>query len=217
MVEAKFWHTGEEVTGKVVWVEKRYGLINDGTLQPAPLLTIVTKEGEEKVFDNSFVTAVIEKAKGFRHTNIFQEFLKEDPGLSKRLSVASQKGVLCGTLQSLTIPFLAQMYISLERPIDDKKLAELFGKQKPGLVKYDFGIYWVNKKAFGKWVRRNALRICATVVQLRTEETRSNKAFEDDYYDSLYTELEESLNALEESDLESIQSEPSDWPNNIEY
>ena len=222
LIEAEILTRSSEaskIVGKVVGVEKRYGLRNDGTIQPAPLLKVITEAGKEEQFDNGYVIAVLERNNRTpKPKNIFRETLERDPWLRESLRVKEndvvKKGVLCGTLHYLVVPFLAKMNIPLERPLDEVKLRLLFLKQKPGLVSEIYhGICYVNKKAFGKWVQKNALQICMTVSEMRIRETAENqdwereweREWEQDYRKSVEDERDAKLQEDEtDNDIESV-------------
>jgi hypothetical protein len=182
-----------EHIGRVIEIsyEQSYGLTSELKKQP-PLVTILLADRTEQTFCASLITEV-EKAKVVigiigKPKNIFAEGLKRDPQLQQRCSVSTThrilskgtvykvticKGVLCGPLTELATLVLARMNTSLERYIDREKLYSLYKKQgMPGMVEeIHRGIYTVNKKAFKKWIKRNALAICYTVAQMRAMQT----------------------------------------------
>lgn len=168
--------------GQVIEInnEQSHGLTSEFKKQP-PLITILLADGTEKTFCAGWITEV-EKAKveiGIQKPkNIFAEGLERDPQLQRRCSVHGEqsqlkKGVLCGPLTELATLVLARMNTSLERYIDREKLYALYKKHgRPGMIgEIHRGILRVNKKAFSKWIKRNALAICYTVAQLRAMQT----------------------------------------------
>jgi len=170
---------------KVIRVQRRYGLVDQGTRHLSPLVTVIDLNTKgERTFDNEYVVRVIERVKKTpAPRNIFTEGVEEDSGFAFRLSVCSKKGVLCGPLHELAILFLSKInYPPLERGIDQLKLKKLFEKQMPGFLGFEQGCYTINKKAFGKWIRKNALKVCLTVAQIRVRDTRFERDYEDQYW-----------------------------------
>lgn len=217
LVRVYFHHYSDEsqreVVGKVTEVTKRYGLINGGTTQQNPCISLLTAEGDEQYCDVSYVVEVLEKGQlGQCNKNVFAE--RWYPEGVELLSVKGKKSILCGSLLSLASFFLSKVtYIPLERPIDWQKLVELYEKQDaPGYIgRKGEGVYYVRAKAFGKWVKRNAERICMTVAQIRAEQTQLNIESEKEYWnqykqDVRYQEMKEADDLLqpesEEQDLD---------------
>ena len=218
LVEAELFASGVKrmrtVIGRVVLIENRHALVNldHAPMRLAPVLTVVTASGKEEFFCNSLVTEVFERGRGiYRPRNVFRQGIEINPRLITCLNT-NEKGILCGPLCELAARFLAQISIPLERPIDEKKLRKLFLKHKrPGCVKICHGhIYYVKKKAFGKWVKRNALSILMTVSQLRAAETRIDQAMR--HYE---LELQEQVDDDELMDNEpvdvSLHEEEDQW------
>lgn len=177
----------DEVVGRVIDVRKRFGLQNQGTTSVNPLITLLLEGGEEHLFDNSWVVEVLEKSgKSFSLKNIFA-----DSGCvsqTRKFVQTSKKGILCGHLGMLATVFLAEMNICLEREIDLRKLQKLFEKQgQPGCVDSPHpGLFSVRKKSFGKWIRRNAERICLTVKAMNRQETLRATSDERDFSEGNY-------------------------------
>jgi hypothetical protein len=170
---------GGGLVGRVIDVKKRYALINHGTTRQNPLVTVVIANGDIEHFDNSFVAVVFKRAEKRQNPrNIFRDSFG-GPEMWNEVRILGRKSVIRGTLMELAVLFLAQMNISLEREIDTKKLKVLFDKQKPGVVYYNGGFYWVNKKAFGRWVKKNATKICKNTKQLQAASTRGEQYYWD--------------------------------------
>lgn len=112
--------------------------------------------------------------------NIFREQLKRNPGLWKAVAT-NQRSIIGGPIEELAALFLAQSFFQLKRPIDLPKLTKLFEANGTGLVKKEEGYYWVRRKPFAQWVRRNATAICKTVAQMRAEQTHINQKYETEY------------------------------------
>jgi len=198
LVEIKFeFPRGEQpFRATIIGVESRYGLINGGTREQAPLLTYVRKGSEEKQYcDASFVTRVIEKAQHGK-CNIFAE------DIAKRGAVVQYhpRGIVAGTLVELFIWGLAKLNRELILPLrDDRDTHRLYFATSTGLVSAETfkvdgrelhtGLYCVHAKPFLRWVKQNASRLCSSKDEVRRAETLVNHELENDYRDDIERDL----------------------------
>ncbi|MGV8152024.1 MAG: hypothetical protein ACP5OG_03010 [Candidatus Nanoarchaeia archaeon] len=184
--------------GRVRKIEPMWGLINNATTASAPIVTLSLTEDNERSFSASWVCEVVSRAKKAvikRNPNIFYEDLKNDPSGAKRCNVKGKNNVLFGPLPELARLFLAKMQITLNHFVDAKKLGELYEKDNmPGCIGSPNSIFfYVKKKSFGKWVRKNALKICMTSNQMRAHYTSQNLSDEKEYWEEVQEEHEKSL------------------------
>lgn len=166
---------------KVVRVKRRYGRHNHGQTKTNPLVAVVTDEGEEKHFDLSLVTQILNRPRVFpgRPENVFAEATRERS--FDYMLVGHKKGTWCGPLKHMVEHVLAQLHQHFPTPVDYNKLEQLFEKQKPGLlVPVMHGMVQVRRKPFEAWVRRNARRLCKTIAQVDDEQTDQNVEWEAD-------------------------------------
>lgn len=178
----------KKMTCRVSKVELRYGLINNGTSKRSPLLTVNDIDSdEERHCDNSYVTEVIKHGGIYPPENYFREH--PDSGLARMLKT-DKKSILCGTLTLLAEFILSKLNIALSHPFDPIKLNFLYAKNGLGCVKRDRAIFWVRRKYFEKWIRKNVYRILMTSAQLNKEETDANNAWEDDYWEKVESDLD---------------------------
>jgi hypothetical protein len=161
-------------TCKVRRVNQRRGLTHNGTKQQAPLIDgIDLHSGQERYFDNTYVTRVIAQAKYKAPlTNIFKDWANDRAQLIER-----RKGYWVGTLESLAALALSTLPYELDRPIDHFRLQALYAKQPIGCKQKryhgsHFCLYTVDKHRFTNWVRQNHNRICMTVAEVTKMETR---------------------------------------------
>ncbi len=179
---------GDQVIGEVLKVRKRFALLDHGTREQTPIITVRDADGNERRCDASLVVEVIQRAKlnAFLPSNIFRD-IAEDPFYFQTWN----RGIICGSLKALAEGFLAQLPFKLECEIDYDKLLSLFEKQRSGFIRKEGFLLYVRKKPFKNWVRANAFKICRTIASERARATAREGKIHDDYFDNLKSEMRE--------------------------
>jgi len=129
--------------------------------------------------DNSFVVKLMEratKAYGYprnscRKCNIGPRELRTE-----------RKAILAGPLHVLATAFMARLPFDLPHELDHEKLRNLYLRDGIGLVKCNGHTYWVRRKQFSRWIRKNAHRICVTTAEKIRRETAWDREYTQSYY-----------------------------------
>lgn len=175
---------------RVTDVQKRYGNPREPLVVGRDVET-----GEEEFFSVHFVTQILEiprRSVCRPPRNIFRE---QPLGF---MVVTDQRGVTSGSLGVLAGAFLAESPLELDRPIDNSRLRTLYRKDgSPGFLGLE---PWggsehirVHKRAFRKWVLRNATAVLMTARAYDAEIDARNAEWEKQYWADVDAELDRDL------------------------
>ncbi len=201
VVEAYFPHVFSSPgtrTIRVTEVRARYGF--HGGYRQAPLVIgINVATGEQDMFDQSFVTRIVERCPTFPRRaprNIFRRASKSP--------VYGRNGYMQGELTMMVSAVLSHLAIEISRPIDDDLLDKLFEKSRPGVIEGRHGFYLVHSKPFKRWVRQNVHRFLSTIKQLNAKGTariREQNSWIEADLDAMMDPVEEQMAAINMEDL----------------
>jgi len=183
---------------EVLAVTQRYGAINGGETRQHPVLDLRgIKTGKIQYCDNSFIQEVLERQTlpvGLPE-NYFRN--RKSSRLSSHALIKKERGIWSGNLVSMIAEVLSTLSLNLPRRLHGDRACNLYLKQGAGLVKvFDEDspiiVYAViHIKPFRKWVRKNALRLMATVAEISERETRENMMWEKDFEEELQMDMDE--------------------------
>lgn len=157
--------------------------------QPPRLRGVNVATGEETYFDNSYVVEVVKRSLPRGPYNQIAGSVKD------AMARVQMKGPLwSGFLVDMAVIAVGQLPFAIDRPIDDKRLTELFRKEQRGVVRGSFyhpphTFFTVRKKAFKTWIRQNWSRILVTVAECE-EAAREEE-------EDRYREFSETMDAID--------------------
>ncbi len=191
LVRFLFWHLPAEkqdVEAEVLEVTQRYGRVSGGNIFQSPLLKYRLMDGKEDFADAGFVVRVLKRSS---RPSVLPNVCAPWRAKEHLYKTRNRRGMLCGPIAELAMLCLSKVPFFVPHHVDPRKVANLFEKQRrPGLIREKHSIILVHKKQFGRWVRQNASKICATSRELDRRNTARNQAFEDDYWISVREDIE---------------------------